>query len=246
MMKQLLAFLILGGLVMAPMPLCAQRKKKRRKDTLVAVHTVYGDMMLRLYNETPVHKANFLKLVGEGFYDSTTFHRVIEGFMIQGGDPYSKDSAQRSRVGQGGPGYTLPAELVPGLIHRRGALAAARQGDAVNPERRSSGSQFYIVQGKTFTEEELDQAAQRIRQVLGPDYAISDSARQIYTTVGGSPWLDEQYTIFGEVVEGLAVIDQIAAQPVNRRNHRPQEDIIVQMELEPIRVRKLRRRYGER
>lgn len=193
-------------------------------DTLEASATHYyemlvpqGRMVIRLFNETPAHRDNFRKLVAEGFFDGTTFHRIIEGFMVQGGDPNSKDDDPYND-GQGGPGYTLPAEIESGLFHKRGVLAAARTGDAVNPERRSSGSQFYVVQGTTFDDQTLDMVEQQIRMATrDTSFAFSDKARKAYIEEGGAPNLDGQYTVFGEVVEGLDVLDAIAGVPTPRK-----------------------------
>ncbi|MFO7997864.1 MAG: peptidylprolyl isomerase [Bacteroidales bacterium] len=170
----------------------------------VKISTEFGDILIELYNETPAHRDNFLKLAREGFFDETLFHRVIDGFMIQGGDPSSKNAQQGQQVGSGGPGYTLPAEITDGLFHKKGAVAAARQGDQMNPERRSSGSQFYIVHGRVFRNEELDALEQQTGRTIPAEQ------REIYTTVGGTPHLDEAYTVFGQVISGLDVVDQIA------------------------------------
>lgn len=144
-----------------------------------------GRMVVALYNETPEHRDNFLKLVQEGFYDSLLFHRVIPGFMVQGGDPESRSAAPGQMLGNGGPGYTVPAEIVPGLVHTKGALAAARQGDQVNPEKRSSGSQFYLVQGKPFQPNELDMVAQRASR-YGTPVTYSEEQKETYATEGGA------------------------------------------------------------
>jgi cyclophilin family peptidyl-prolyl cis-trans isomerase len=185
------------------------------------ISTPLGRMVVRLYDETPVHRDNFKKLAAEGFYDGTLFHRVIAGFMIQGGDPNSRDDDPYDD-GSGGPGYTLPAEFRPQLFHKRGALAAARKGDHVNPERRSSGSQFYIVQGTPLDSLTLDAVQEQIRfatQEAG--FTFAPEVRRAYQTEGGAPNLDQQYTVFGEVVEGLDVLDQIAAVDTpNRRQER--------------------------
>lgn len=171
---------------------------------MVQIITDFGTMKIKLYNETPQHRDNFLKLAREGAYDGTLFHRVISDFMIQGGDPTSKGATAEQQLGMGGPGYTVPAEILPQLFHKRGALSAARTGDQMNPQRRSSGSQFFIVQGKVSTPEELAQLESR-------GFVFSPEQKQAYTTTGGVPFLDAQYTVFGEVVEGLDVIDKIAA-----------------------------------
>ncbi|MDQ7039722.1 MAG: peptidylprolyl isomerase [Rhodothermus sp.] len=180
------------------------------------IRTPLGRMVVRLYDETPLHRDNFKRLVASGFYDSTTFHRVIDGFVIQGGDPNSKD-ADPTNDGTGGPGYTLPAEIRPGLFHKRGALAAARQGDEVNPERRSSGSQFYLVVGRTFDAATLNEIEAYLReQIPDPSFSFPDSVRRLYQTVGGAPFLDGHYTVFGELVEGFEVMAAIARLPTPR------------------------------
>ena len=238
--------------------------------TKVIIKTTKGDIRVRLYDETPKHRDNFIKLAKEGYYDGTLFHRVIKDFMIQGGDPDSKDAPKGKRLGTGGPDYTIPAEFVyPQYFHKRGALSAARLGDEVNPERESSGSQFYIVWGKTFKESELKQMEkqmamqqeQQVFQSLATAHRneIMDMRRnrdrnglmqlqdklgdetkakckemgkptftpeqvETYTTVGGTPFLDNQYTVFGEVEEGLDVVEAIQNCKTSR-DDRPEEDI---------------------
>lgn len=186
-----------------------QKAAKPEKRPRVEIRTELGTIVVELYNETPQHRDNFLKLVNEHYYDSLLWHRIIPAFMIQGGDPNSKRAAAGVPLGSGGPGYTVPAEIVPGLIHKKGALAAARQGDQVNPTRASSGSQFYIVQGKSFTEQELDMISKRSAG-MGAPVTYTPEQKQTYATLGGAPHLDGAYTIFGEVVEGLEVIDLLA------------------------------------
>jgi len=190
------------------------------KDCRVLVKTNMGDMTILLSDETPEHRDNFLKLVNEGFYNGLLFHRVINGFMIQGGDPKSKGADENARLGGGGPGYTVPAEFVPELLHYKGALAAARTGDAVNPEKNSSGSQFYLVHGNLLTDDQLN----KIERQSGHIY--TDEQREEYKTVGGTPFLDHNYTVFGRVVEGLDIIDKIAATPT-QPGDRPTEDVII-------------------
>lgn len=203
------------------------------------ISTRYGDMVIRLYDETPLHRDNFRKLVEEGYYDGTTFHRVIEGFMIQGGDGNSKDDDPYND-GQGGPGYTVEAEFNPDLFHKKGALAAARQADQVNPQRRSSGSQFYIVHGTTLTTQELGEMVTQLQQ-RDPSFSVSPEAAKAYTETGGTPFLDGQYTVFGELVEGFDVLDAIAAAETPRKlgqqtsgalTDRPAED--VKMTVRPL------------
>ncbi len=174
------------------------------KERVVLISTEYGDMKAKLYNETPKHRDNFIKLAEEKFFDGLLFHRIIKGFMIQGGDPKSKDAAPGQMLGDGGPGYTLQAEFNPLFFHKKGALCAARQGDQVNPEKESSGSQFYVVHGKPLTDEQLNMMEQRLNVKYTPEQ------REVYKAVGGAPFLDNNYTIFGEVIEGLEVIDKLA------------------------------------
>lgn len=193
-------------------------KETENKGTMVIISTSYGDMKVKLYDETPQHRDNFIKLAKEGFYDGLLFHRVIQQFMIQGGDPNSKNAQPGQPLGAGGPGYTVPAEFNANFIHKKGALSAARQGDQVNPKKASSGSQFYIVQGKPSSEQELKYLSSR----TGVQYTPEQAA--IYATVGGTPFLDQQYTVFGEVVEGLDVIDKIAAVKT-APGDRPIEDV---------------------
>lgn len=184
------------------------RKNDLRKD--VAIITTKGTVVVRLSDSTPQHRDNFLKLAKSGFYDSLLFHRVIRNFMIQSGDPDSKyghPGKPMSQGGSGGPTYTIPAEFRETLFHKRGALAAARMGDNVNPTRASSGSQFYIVQGRTFTDAGLD-SVERYRL---HGRKIPDDQRAVYRQLGGVPHLDQAYTVFGEVVKGMDVVDSIAS-----------------------------------
>ena len=236
----------------------------------VKIETTLGDIIVRLYDETPIHRDNFVKLVKEGYYDGTLFHRVIRDFMIQGGDPDSKGAPAGKMLGVGGPDYTLEAEIKDNLYHKRGALAAARQGDEVNPERRSSGSQFYIVWGQVYKENQLNQLGKQIRMQKVQDafnalakahreeimqmrrernraglqelqdqliaeaenkvgkQGLTDQQMQLYSTVGGTPHLDGQYTVFGEVEEGLNVVEQIQNTATGRAD-RPTNDIDMRM-----------------
>jgi cyclophilin family peptidyl-prolyl cis-trans isomerase len=270
---------------------CAQ--KKGGTDYLVTINTPHGKMVAILYDDTPKHKENFLKLVREKFYDSLLFHRVIEGFMIQGGDPNSRHARPEDNLGNGGPGYTIPAEFVPQHFHERGALAAARLGDQVNPEKASSGSQFYIVQGRKFSQAELTELEQAIHyqrknialnQILfKPEYTalretilrkqqeedaawlnaffeqsdtlirkvypdfkrttFSPAQIQAYTTIGGAPHLDGDYTVFGKVISGLEVIDKIAATEKGP-NARPVVDIPMTITVEEMPKSKIEKLYG--
>lgn len=189
---------------------------------LVEIQTPYGNMLAELYDDTPQHRDNFLKLAEEGFYDSLLFHRVIDGFMLQGGDPESKGAADGKPLGTGGPGYQIEAEMEAGHIHLKGALAAARMGDAANPQRRSSGSQFYIVQGKPTQEAML----KNIEKRNGIRY--EEKQIEAYEERGGTPFLDGQYTVFGRVIEGMEVIDKIAAVATDERN-RPTQDVMMKV-----------------
>jgi cyclophilin family peptidyl-prolyl cis-trans isomerase len=191
---------------------------------LVELSTEFGTMLIELYDATPLHRDNFLKLVREEFYDDLLFHRVIKGFMIQGGDPNSRGAAQGAPLGSGGPGYTIPAEFVDTLVHIKGALAAARTGDAVNPERRSSGSQFYIVDGRQVSEQMLQTVEAR------NDFRYAQDDKEIYLQMGGTPALDQNYTVFGRVISGLSVIDRISSVRTNPRD-RPREDVKMTMRI---------------
>lgn len=197
------------------------RKKDRKRDVLL--QTSKGDMIIRLSDSTPLHRDNFLKLVKTHYYDGVLFHRVIKDFMIQAGDPDSKNAPAGKPLGNGGPEYTIPAEFRASLFHKKGVIAAARQGDGVNPLKASSGSQFYIVQGKTFTDTDLDALEKGRMQ----EKKIPTAEREVYKTIGGTPHLDGNYTVFGEVIKGLDVIDSIAAVPTSRGadRDRPLEDI---------------------
>jgi cyclophilin family peptidyl-prolyl cis-trans isomerase len=196
----------------------AATTQTNQSTTMVIISTDFGDMTIRLYDETPQHRDNFIKLAKEGYYDGLLFHRVIQGFMIQGGDPQSKNAQPGQPLGSGGPGYTIPAEFNSSLIHKKGALSAARLGDQMNPQRASSGSQFYIVQGRPTSAQELQNMGMRTGIRYTPEQAA------VYAEVGGTPFLDMQYTVFGEVVKGLEVIDKIAAVRT-APGDRPIEDV---------------------
>lgn len=247
-------------------------KNNMGKEQKVKIETSVGDIIIKLYNETPQHRDNFIKLVNDGTYEKTLFHRVIESFMIQAGDPDSKNAPKGKSLGSGDMGYTLPAEIVyPQLFHKKGALSAARLGDQVNPEKASSGCQFYIVTGNVYSEESLldmehqkndvavnaifDRMARehmkeiyKLRKAQDDEalYALqedlinkaeAEAAKQTpftftpeqiaaYTTVGGTPHLDQEYTVFGEVLEGLDIVDQIEKVETDR-NDRPNEDVVI-------------------
>ena len=195
MKKMILAALIIAGLT------CTAQQKTVEKETIVVIKTSMGTIKAKLYNDTPLHRDNFIKLVNEGWYNGSPFHRVINQFMIQGG---------QNKDGRLDPGYTVPAEFKSNHFHKKGALAAARQGDQVNPKKASSGSQFYIVQGKVYDDRTLDMFESRMGKVF------SAKERQAYKTVGGTPHLDGEYTVFGEVTEGLDIVDKIAAVKTGR------------------------------
>ena len=245
---------------------CSTSKKMENKEQLVLIETSLGNIKVKLYNQTPLHRDNFIKLVKEKYYDGVLFHRIIDNFMIQAGEPNSRNAKKGKTLGVGDVDYTIPAEIIPELFHKKGALAAARQGDQVNPEKRSSGSQFYIVEGQTFTDEEFDQLENRINSMTKQatffkfveeeknnamdndsvfdyskiqqaaalrteeffantePYKISPENREVYKTIGGTPHLDQNYTIFGEVVEGLEVVEKISSVKTDE-DDRPVEDV---------------------
>lgn len=189
----------------------------------VAIITNKGTMTFKLYDKTPLHRDNFLKLAKSNFYNNTRFHRIVKDFMVQGGDPNSKNGDPKDD-GMGGPGYTIPAEFNPRFIHKRGALAAAREGDQVNPKRESSGSQFYIVDGKTY----------ELNDPLFYQFQTPKGDREVYSKVGGTPMLDRAYTVFGEILSGYEVLEKIAAtetiaNPMNPSEFSvPKEKIMIQ------------------
>ncbi len=212
-MKPVTISLLLGILIIAacdPQRKLTVRDGDRKKD--VELITSKGSITLRLYDSTPLHRDNFLKLVKTGYYDSVLFHRVIKNFMVQAGDPQSKTAPAGQALGNGGPGYTIPAEIRPSLFHKKGVLAAARMGDDVNPKKESSGSQFYVVQGKIFTDAGLDSL--EVGRLKGRKIPLPH--REVYKTIGGTPHLDQSYTVFGEVVKGLEVVDSIATTVTSR------------------------------
>lgn len=267
-------FAILFTLMACCLMACTGNQKKTTdmetgNETLVRLETTMGNITVKLYNETPKHRDNFIKLVKEGTYDSTLFHRVIKNFMIQAGDPQSKTATDTTTLGNGDVGYTLPAEFNPKFFHKKGALAAARLGDDVNPKKESSGCQFYIVTGRKFSEAQMismenqlndahlenvfnelarkhmkeiykmrkagdndgllelqDSLETQARAIVAKEPALKFSREQIaaYTTVGGAPHLDGAYTVFGEVTDGMDVVDKIQAVKTNRAD-RPETDV---------------------
>lgn len=271
-MKKTFVFVIMSICLMA----CTGNGKSEKKtnmektnETLVRLETTMGNITVKLYDETPKHKENFIKLVKEGAYDSTLFHRVIKNFMIQAGDPLSKNATDTTTLGSGDVGYTIPAEFNKNLYHKKGALAAARQGDEVNPERASSGCQFYIVTGRKFSEAQMinmenhmnearleevfnslarkhmkeiykmrkagdtegllelqDSIESQARSIVEKEPALkyTKEQKQAYTTIGGAPHLDGAYTVFGEVADGMDVVEKIEQVGTNRAD-RPKVDI---------------------
>ncbi len=210
-----IGFLFLLFMAAINCSIMAQTGTAQQKQVKFVIHTDYGDMKGVLYNETPKHRDNFVKLAKSGYYDGLLFHRVIQGFMIQGGDPESKNAKPGQRLGNGGPGYQVDAEFNAKLIHKKGALAAARTPDQVNPKKASSGSQFYIVEGRKITGAQLES------QFPGK---YSEEQKKIYETVGGTPFLDGSYTVYGEITDGLDVIDKIAAVQKDASD-RPVKDV---------------------
>ena len=269
MRKGLFIFIVALAFAMVA---CSSSQRKEVMGTKVKIETTKGDIIVKLYDETPNHRDNFIKLVKEGTYEGTLFHRVIKDFMIQAGDPDSKGAPKGQMLGSGDVGYTVPAEFVyPQLFHKKGALAAARQGDNVNPEKASSGCQFYIVTGRVFNDSTLQAMEEQKTQnkftsvfnslaqkhmkeiyqlrrnndqeglmnlqdsIFGetqklladePAFKFTEEQRQAYTTVGGTPHLDGEYTVFGEVIEGMDVVDEIQ-QVATNASDRPEEDIVI-------------------
>lgn len=262
-----------GILILASMLIisCGHAQDKR---PLVVIKTEFGEMKVVLYNETPKHRDNFLKLAKAGYFDSLMFHRVIKDFMIQGGDPDTRRAKPDQKLGNGGPGYDLDNEINPKIFHKKGALAAAREGDEINPEKKSSGSQFYIVQGVVFPANNIQSIEDEVMQKLAQKmmnhlarassdslkfyqktanrrafeklvaklqsqamanakqspFKLTETQKELYTTVGGTPHLDGNYTVFGEVIEGLSVLDSIAAQHTGP-NDRPVKDVRMEVKV---------------
>lgn len=282
-MKKTIKAIILAAITISALASCSTEK-----EYLVTINTEYGDMHAILYDATPKHKANFIELAKDGYYDSMLFHRVIEEFMIQGGDPESKDAKPGVPLGSGGPDYKIPAEFQDDLFHKKGALSAARQPDPMNPKKESSGSQFYIVHGKKWNEKELNIDMIKLNKALNTllvrtDYReereellqlyeigefdkynekIMDLADDVeeklnidvnrnmapekveaYTTIGGAPHLDGEYTVFGQVIDGLDIIDKIAAQPTDHRD-RPKDDIRFYISVEEMPKKKIEKMYN--
>jgi cyclophilin family peptidyl-prolyl cis-trans isomerase len=204
------------------------RKKDRKRDVLI--QTTAGDIVIRLSDSTPLHRDNFLKLVKSDYFDSLLFHRVIRNFMIQAGDPVSRNAPPHELLGGGGPGYKIPPEFRSTLFHKKGVIASAREGDSVNPEKQSSGSQFYIVQGKKYSDAGLDS----VETIRLKGIKIPPAQREVYKSLGGTPFLDHNYTVFGETVKGLEVVDKIAAVETSKGEDRdrPLQDLrIIHMKL---------------
>jgi cyclophilin family peptidyl-prolyl cis-trans isomerase len=271
-MKNILkGVIILGTMLLVA---CGNAQDNGDKRPIVLIKTGFGDMKVALYNETPKHRDNFLKLAKEGYYDGLLFHRVIKDFMIQGGDPETRNAKPDQQLGNGGPGYEIDNEINAKLLHKKGALAAARQGDQTNPLKKSSGSQFYIVQGIVFPANDLPALEAKGNEKLAQSYMrqltmanedslkfyqqsgnqvalallgerlqneaiakakktpfkLTEEQKQVYTTIGGTPHLDGGYTVFGEVIEGLSVLDSIATQPTGPYD-RPLKDLRMEMKV---------------
>ncbi|QRR03380.1 peptidylprolyl isomerase [Dyadobacter sandarakinus] len=230
-MKKQLAFLFTLFLLCSAVSF---GQKKSKKDDLVTIETNMGTMRVILFDEAPKHKANFLKLTKDKFYNDLLFHRVIEDFMIQGGDPNSRNAKPDDMLGKGDNGYKIPAEFNAKLFHQKGALAAARDN---NPAKESSGCQFYIVEGRTWSKTDLDKQAARAARKL------TDEQKKVYETVGGTPHLDGSYTVFGQVVDGIDVIDKIASVSKDERD-RPEKDVSMKVSVKSMKKKKITRKYG--
>ena len=206
-----------------------------KKDYLVTIGTPWGEMHAVLFDKTPKHKANFLKLVDDKFYDGLLFHRIIDGFMIQGGDPNSRKAKPKETLGNGDAGYKVDAEILPDLFHKKGVLAAARDN---NPAKASSGCQYYIVQGKMWNDSTLQQQMAR-----SPQRVFTEQQKQVYKTIGGTPHLDGNYTVFGQVIDNLWVIDSVAMQKRDAQN-RPLVDLPMTISCKKMRKKKITKLYG--
>lgn len=220
MMRIILCLLLVGWT-------CGTEAKKKEMRSVVRLETTVGVIRVALSDDTPRHRDNFLELVEKHYYDSTLFHRVIRDFMIQGGDPDSRNAPAGKSLGDGGPGYTLAPEFcLPYLYHVRGALAAAREGDEVNPGRYSAGSQFYIVWGKKMDDRQLNSVQATLDELTGGEARLSPDMRMNYRQIGGAPHLDGMYTVFGEVIEGLDVVEKIQGVETGPED-RPVEDVVL-------------------
>ncbi len=226
-------------LLLLLLPILSFAQKRKKKDYLVTLTTDYGPMRLVLFEQTPKHRENFIQLVNQKFYDGLLFHRVIPQFMIQGGDSTSRRAEPGQPLGTGDVGYKIPAEIRPELFHKKGALAAARDN---NPEKASSGSQFYVVQGRVWSAADLQKQIER-GQTRAPERVLTDAQQQTYKTLGGSPHLDGSYTVFGEVIDGLAVVDSIAKQPRDGTD-RPIKNIRMTASGQWIKKKKITKQYN--
>lgn len=217
---------------------------KSVKYPIIEIVTSHGNLYVWLYDDTPLHKQNFIKLTREGFYDQTRFHRIIKDFMIQGGDPTSKYDSLKGKWGQGGPGYTLNAEISGTRFHKKGVLAAARMGDQVNPQRASSGSQFYIVEGTTFNDQSLDIIEKQIAMAIhNPEFKFTQEMRSAYKEVGGAPHLDMQYTVFGEVIYGIEVVDRISVVKTGSQD-KPLENVEMDVNVLELTSKQIKKKFG--
>jgi len=224
--------IILAILCLFSLNISAQ--KKSNKDEVVTITTNQGTMRFILFDEAPKHKANFIKLAKDKFYDGLLFHRVIDDFMIQGGDPNSRNAKPDEMLGKGDNGYKIPAEFSPKLFHQKGALAAARDN---NPAKESSGCQFYIVQGRKWSKPDLEKQATRAARKL------TDDQKKVYETVGGTPHLDGSYSVFGQLIDGMDVIDKIGSVERDERD-RPEKDVAMKVSVKKMKKKKITRKYG--
>jgi cyclophilin family peptidyl-prolyl cis-trans isomerase len=224
--------ILLGALCLIALNVCAQKTSK--KDEVITIDTDKGTMRFILFDETPKHKANFIKLAKDKFYDGLLFHRVISDFMIQGGDPNSRNAKPDDMLGRGDNGYKIPAEFNGKLFHQKGALAAARDN---NPAKESSGCQFYIVEGRKWSKADLEKQSARAARKL------TDAQKKVYETIGGTPHLDGAYTVFGQLIDGMDVIDKIASVDKDERD-RPEKDISMKVSVKKMKKKKITRKYG--
>ena len=228
-MKKIILFINILFFINQPL------KAQSKKDYLLTIGTPWGAMHAVLFDKTPKHKANFLKLVDDKFYDGLLFHRIINGFMIQGGDPNSRKAKSNETLGNGDVGYKVDAEILPDLFHRKGVLAAARDN---NPTKASSGCQYYIIQGKVWNDSTLQQQMAR-----SPQRIFTDEQKQVYKTIGGTPHLDGNYTVFGQVIDNLWIIDSVATQKRDSQN-RPLVDLPMIISCKKMREKKITKLYG--
>ncbi len=235
-------WLIISFLLIVVAPVACHAKMK--KYPIVEIITSEGNIYIWLYDDTPLHKENFLKLAKESYYDKTKFHRIIKDFMIQAGDPNTKEASLKDQWGQGGPGYTIDAEIKREHYHKKGVIAAARMGDQTNPQRSSSGSQFYIVQGAKYNSQSLDYIETQIRTATkNMEFKFTEEMRKVYEEIGGAPHLDMQYTVFGEVISGLEVVDKIAVAQTGGQDE-PVQDVEIDINVLEMSAKQIKKRFS--